>query len=61
LHFARLKSKPNRLEQAAEKVVYFVIPSEARNLSLMKAQEKRDSSARGVPRNDKSLSFSAAC
>jgi len=48
-------------EQAAEKVVYFVIPSEARNLSLIKAQEKRDSSARSVPRNDKSLSFSAVC
>jgi hypothetical protein len=48
-------------EGAAEKVVYFVIPSEARNLSLIETQEKRDSSARSVPRNDKILSFSATC
>jgi hypothetical protein len=38
---------------------YFVIPSEARNLSLIKTQEKRDSSARSAPRNDKIVSFSA--
>jgi hypothetical protein len=55
------KFKTRQAEQAAEKVVYFVIPSEARNLSLIKTQEKRDSSARSVPRNDKSLSFSAVC
>jgi hypothetical protein len=36
--------------QLAEKVVYFVIPSEARNLSLIENQEKRDSSARSAPR-----------
>jgi hypothetical protein len=47
--------------QAAEKVVYFVISSEARNLSLLESQEKRDSSARSAPRNDKNVSFSAAC
>jgi hypothetical protein len=41
----------------AESVIYFVIPSEARNLSLIETQEKRDSSARSVPRNDKMLSF----
>jgi hypothetical protein len=39
--------------EAAEKVVYFVIPSEARNLSWIETQEKRDSSARSAPRNDK--------
>src|SRR4029077_6544610 len=47
-------------EQAAEKAVYFVIPSEARNLSSIETQGKRDSSARRVPRNDKLLGFSAA-
>jgi hypothetical protein len=31
-------------QQAAEKVAWFVIPSEARNLSLAEIQEKRDSS-----------------
>src|SRR4029077_20660975 len=46
-------------EQAAEKAVYFVIPSEARNLSSIETQGKRDSSARSVPRNDKLLGFSA--
>src|SRR6266851_1122143 len=46
--------------QAAEKVVYFVIPSEARNLSSISMQEKRDSSARSAPRNDKNLSFPQA-
>jgi tetratricopeptide (TPR) repeat protein len=45
--------------QAAEKVVLFVIPSEARNLSVIEAQGKRDSLARSVPRNDKILSSSA--
>jgi hypothetical protein len=33
LSFARTKNP--QAEQAAEKVVYFVIPSEARNLSLI--------------------------
>jgi hypothetical protein len=42
----RQAEKAERGEQAAEKVVYFVIPSEARNLSLIETQEKRDSSAR---------------
>jgi hypothetical protein len=42
------------------KVDYFAVPSEARNLSLMETREKRDSSARCVPRNDKMLIFSAA-
>jgi hypothetical protein len=46
--------------QAAEKVIYFVIPNEVRNLSLVYCQEKRDSSARSAPRNDKKLSFSAS-
>jgi hypothetical protein len=48
-----------RASQAGEKEAYFVIPSEARNLSLIEAQKKRDSSARSVPRNDKLFSFSA--
>jgi hypothetical protein len=37
--------------------IYFVIPNEVRNLSLIEMQERRDSSARGAPRNDKYLSF----
>jgi hypothetical protein len=54
--------------QAAEKVIYFVIPSGARNLSSIETQEKKNSSAGSVPRfnlnvhrerNDKILSFSA--
>jgi hypothetical protein len=40
-------------KDAAEKMIYFVIPSEARNLSWIETQEKRDSSARSAPRNDK--------
>ncbi len=40
-------------EQAAEKSIYFVIPNEVRNLSLIEVQEMRDASARSVPRNDK--------
>jgi hypothetical protein len=47
--------------QAAEKVFYFGIPSEARNLSVLECQRKRDSSARSAPRNDKIFSFSASC
>jgi hypothetical protein len=47
--------------QVAEKAIYFVIPSEAKNLSVVSMREKRDSSARSAPRNDKNLSFSAAC
>jgi hypothetical protein len=42
-----------RTEQIAEKVIYFVIPDEVRNLSLVLTQEKRDSSTRSAPRNDK--------
>ncbi len=49
-----------RASQLAEKVVYFVIPSEARNLSLIETQEKRDSSARSAPRNDKIANCSAS-
>jgi hypothetical protein len=48
-------------KQVAAKVAYSVIPSEARNPSLFKPQEKRDSSARSVPRNDNILSYSGAC
>jgi molybdate transport system substrate-binding protein len=47
--------------QAAEKVLFAVIPNEVRNLSLSTAQEKRDSSARSVPRNDNVECFSASC
>jgi hypothetical protein len=40
--------------QAAEKVSTTVVPSEARNLSMLQTQEKeRDSSAKNTPRNDK--------
>ena len=46
---------------AAEKVSEVVIPSEARNLSPLQIQEKRDSSANKMPRNDKIVGFSAAC
>jgi hypothetical protein len=56
--FRGLERLPSQL---AKKVVYFVIPSEARNLSLIETQDKRDSSARGAPRNNKIVSFSAAC
>jgi hypothetical protein len=45
--------KNRQAEQAAEKVFYFVIPNEVRNLSLISAPEKKDSSARSAPRNDK--------
>jgi hypothetical protein len=44
-----------------EKVPLIVIPNEVRNLSVHETQEKRDSSARGVPRNDSVSSFSATC
>ena len=46
-------------EQIAEKVVYFVIPSEARNLSFFWWSQNRE-----IPRfarNDKMLSISSAC
>jgi hypothetical protein len=36
----------------AEKVPLIVIPNEVRNLSVLETQEKRDSSARSVPRHD---------
>jgi hypothetical protein len=55
------KSKTEESEPAAEKVIYFVIPSKARNLSLIEAQAKRASSARCALRNDKNLDFSAGC
>jgi hypothetical protein len=55
------RSPVKQAKQGAEKVVYFVIPSEARNLSAILIGEKRDSSARSVPRNDKMLSFSETC
>jgi hypothetical protein len=44
-------------------VVCFVIPRSPRrprNLSLIETREKRESSARTVPRSDKGFSFSAA-
>ena len=47
-------------EHVAEKVLFAVIPNEVRNLSVLETQEKRDSSARSVPRNDNVLSFSAS-
>ena len=53
------KRKSARTEQVAEKVSLVVIPNEVRNPSVLETQEKRDSSARSVPRNDTFLSFSA--
>jgi hypothetical protein len=35
-----------------EKLPLIVIPNEVRNLSVVKTQDRRDSSARSVPRND---------
>jgi hypothetical protein len=51
----------HRLNRSRKRVIYFVIPNEVRNLSLVQTGEKRDSSARSAPRNDKNLSFSASC
>jgi hypothetical protein len=51
--FSRHATKRPATAQAAEKVIYFVIPSEARNLSWIETKEKRDFSARSAPRNDK--------
>jgi tetratricopeptide (TPR) repeat protein len=65
-----IASPTGRTRYAEENVVHFVIPSEARNLSSIEAQEKRDSSAWSIhrftvnahrERNDKILSFSATC
>ena len=43
------------------KVFYFVIPSEARNLSVITCQRKRDSLACTAPRNDRNFGFSTSC
>jgi hypothetical protein len=40
--FGPCKDEPPQTEQAAKKVVYFVIPSGARNLSSMYAHEKKE-------------------
>ena len=48
----------NTARQLSETAPHFVIPSEARNLSTIENQKKRDSSSRGVPRNDNVLSIS---
>jgi hypothetical protein len=37
-----MKAETQRAEQAAEKIVYFVIPSEARNLSSIWPHEKKE-------------------
>jgi len=54
-------SKAPAAKEAAEKFLFSVIPSEARNPSSIETQEKRDSSARSMPRNDGVSSFSATC
>ena len=36
------KDEPPQAEEAAEKVIYFVIPSEARNLSSIQRHEKKE-------------------
>jgi len=43
-------AKVKRTNRTRKKKLLIVIPNEVRNLSLFKTQEKRDSSARGVPR-----------
>jgi diaminohydroxyphosphoribosylaminopyrimidine deaminase/5-amino-6-(5-phosphoribosylamino)uracil reductase len=45
-------------QQPAQILLSGVIPSEARNPSPIEAKAKRDSSARGVPRNDDVLEYS---
>jgi hypothetical protein len=59
--FDSAKIKRRQPEQAAEKVAFSVIPSEARNPSSIETQEKRDSSAKNMPGNDDVMSFSATC
>jgi hypothetical protein len=44
----------------SEKLAYGVNPGQAKNLLLFKTQEKRDFSARSVPRNANVLNFPAA-
>src|SRR4029077_7929625 len=61
--FRRIGTRARQAEQLAKKVIYFVIPKSPRrlrSLSLVQTQEKRDSSARSAPRNDKNLSFSVS-
>jgi len=48
------------ISSKSEKLAYGVNPGQATNLPLFKTQEKRDSSARSVPRNDNVLNFPAA-
>ena len=49
------------LLQGSEPRLFIVIPNEARNLSWVSAQGRRDSSARSAPRNDNAICFSAGC
>jgi hypothetical protein len=55
LSFARRITR--QAEQAAEKMIYFVVPNEVRNISFPTFKPRRDSSARSAPRNEKMLVF----
>jgi hypothetical protein len=55
------RKKADRLDRLAEKHLLTVIPNGVRNPSVLQIQERRDSSAKRLPRNDGDLSFSAGC
>jgi S-adenosylmethionine:tRNA ribosyltransferase-isomerase len=55
LEDAAAKAALKHAGKPAEEVPSVVIPNEVRNLSGIKTEEKRDSSARGAPRNDSLL------
>jgi hypothetical protein len=48
-------------KQAAEKVFYSVILSEAKNLSSIELQDNKEKEILRFAQNDRILSFSAAC
>ena len=47
--------------QSRQRSHFVVIPNEVKNLSQSDAREKRDSSARGVPRNDGGMCYLELC
>ena len=55
------KAKPTQRKQAAEKMTYSVILSEAKNLSSIEVQENKQREILRFAQNDSVLSFSAAC
>jgi hypothetical protein len=54
-------SKNPQAEQAAEKIAYFVIPSGARNLSSIQAEEKKERFLAPLGMKKAWGTFSAAC